>query len=105
MPHDIQEQHFYPHLNGILAAVKTRPPIVPLASQANKGIGLGKLWEDGHASFEMVKDGRYRREMPPTEPYRFQYANMSELQRPPSSDGGIFSVTFEESLSASETPL
>jgi len=63
---DIQEQPVYPHLDDILAAVEYLPlAIVLLASQATREFGLEQLWEEWTwRRSEMLKDGRYRREMP-----------------------------------------
>jgi len=57
---------FYPHLHDILAAIEYLPlGIILLASQATREFGLEQLWEEWiWRRSEMLKDGRYRREIP-----------------------------------------
>jgi len=63
---NIQEPPSCPHLDDILAAIGYLPLAnVLLASQATKDFCLGQLWEEWtRRRSAMLKDGRYRPEMP-----------------------------------------
>jgi len=81
---DIQERPSYPHLDDILSAIEYLPlAIVLLASQATREFGLEQLWEEWiWRRSEMLKDGRYRREIPGSRDLSVQASIEFSLNRP-----------------------